>query len=512
MSRTATRLLVASAAVAAVFFAATVSSAAPTVVSSGDLAVPIPDNVKFSPQPPLSVPAGMIKDVNVYVRADHSADGDLTLKLIGPDGTPVTLIDRRGGANDNLGSGSQDCSGNMVEFDQEATASVATASAPFDQAPLKPEQDLGVFYDKPAGGNWNLEVTDNNGGGDTGTLYCWKLEITYIQADLQLVSLTDDPDPAVAGNPITYTATVKNNGPDKSAPAGVTFTLPTGVTANSLAFLSGTGACNDVTDSSKPVACTIDPLDPGAQAVVALVATASAAGSVNVSASVTPDDGGQPNSATAATEVKADGSGGSEMISVTTDGKGRGTVTSSPAGINCGMTCQAGFVKGTKVTLTATPATGSVLSEWGGACAGTAADEPCVLTADGAQSVTATFVKGSGGSAGSGGSSGSGGSGGGSTGGRTYDVCTITGTAKNDVLRGTPHADVICGLGGNDRIYGLGGNDRLYGGNGNDKLYGGNGNDRLYGGNGKDQLFGGAGNDKAAPSLVDKLRSVEGSL
>jgi len=37
---------------------------------------------------------------------------------------------------------------------------------------------------------------------------------------------------------------------------------------------------------------------------------------------------------------------------------GSGTVTSSPAGINCGTVCSAAFPMGTKVTLKAVPATG----------------------------------------------------------------------------------------------------------------------------------------------------------
>lgn len=48
-------------------------------------------------------------------------------------------------------------------------------------------------------------------------------------------------------------------------------------------------------------------------------------------------------------------------------GNGAGTVTSSPAGIDCGSgasVCSASFSSGTKVTLTATPAAGSEFSAW----------------------------------------------------------------------------------------------------------------------------------------------------
>ena len=75
-------------------------------------------------------------------------------------------------------------------------------------------------------------------------------------------------------------------------------------------------------------------------------------------------------------------------------------------------------------------------------------------------------------------------------------ACTITGTARADVLRGTAGADVICGLGANDVIYGGGGNDVIRGGTGNDRISGDAGNDIISGGDGNDTLNGGNGNDK----------------
>src|SRR6185437_4418485 len=49
-----------------------------------------------------------------------------------------------------------------------------------------------------------------------------------------------------------------------------------------------------------------------------------------------------------------------------------GSVTSSPAGINCGTTCASTYTAGTGVSLAAAPATGQVFSGWSGACTGTA--------------------------------------------------------------------------------------------------------------------------------------------
>lgn len=68
---------------------------------------------------------------------------------------------------------------------------------------------------------------------------------------------------------------------------------------------------------------------------------------------------------------------------------GNGSVSSLPAGINCGTTCTASFATNTVVTLTATAAQGQVLQSWGGACSGNTA---CSVTMSEARNVTATFV------------------------------------------------------------------------------------------------------------------------
>ncbi len=56
------------------------------------------------------------------------------------------------------------------------------------------------------------------------------------------------------------------------------------------------------------------------------------------------------------------------QITVTKEGTGSGTVTSSPAGIDCGATCTAAFNQGLRLTLTATPAAGSSFTGWTTGC------------------------------------------------------------------------------------------------------------------------------------------------
>ncbi|MBI3608538.1 MAG: hypothetical protein HY207_11280, partial [Nitrospirae bacterium] len=78
-------------------------------------------------------------------------------------------------------------------------------------------------------------------------------------------------------------------------------------------------------------------------------------------------------------------------LTVTPKGTGGGTVTSSPPGIACGVTCAVSFDATTSITLTAAPDATSTFAGWAGAgCAGTG---PCVVTIDAAQAVTATFTR-----------------------------------------------------------------------------------------------------------------------
>ncbi len=75
---------------------------------------------------------------------------------------------------------------------------------------------------------------------------------------------------------------------------------------------------------------------------------------------------------------------------VTLGGNGAGTVTSAPAGINCGSDCSESYVANQMITLTAAPSTGSTFTGWsGGGCSGTGT---CMVTMTAATTVTATFT------------------------------------------------------------------------------------------------------------------------
>jgi Divergent InlB B-repeat domain len=73
-----------------------------------------------------------------------------------------------------------------------------------------------------------------------------------------------------------------------------------------------------------------------------------------------------------------------DPVVVVKQGSGSGTVTSSPAGINCGSTCRAVFELSTMpISLFANPSSGSTFAGWGGvghSCSGTGA---CSITVSG---------------------------------------------------------------------------------------------------------------------------------
>lgn len=76
-------------------------------------------------------------------------------------------------------------------------------------------------------------------------------------------------------------------------------------------------------------------------------------------------------------------------VSVTKVGAGSGTVSSAPAGIDCGAACSLLLDAGSQATLVAAPATGSTFAGWsGGGCGGTGA---CTVTVPDDKVVEARF-------------------------------------------------------------------------------------------------------------------------
>jgi hypothetical protein len=77
-----------------------------------------------------------------------------------------------------------------------------------------------------------------------------------------------------------------------------------------------------------------------------------------------------------------------QQLTVYKGGSGDGSISSTPAGIDCGEDCSADFPQDSVVTLTVEPDEGSTFSGWSGACSGTG---DCQVTMDAQKTITATF-------------------------------------------------------------------------------------------------------------------------
>lgn len=107
-----------------------------------------------------------VNDVNVTVNLTHTYDGDLTIKLIGPDASEVILADRVGGSGDNFTN---------TVFDDDATQSINDGTAPFTGT-FRPSGNLSDFNGLSTMGDWTLHILDN-ANGDSGTLDSWTLQL-----------------------------------------------------------------------------------------------------------------------------------------------------------------------------------------------------------------------------------------------------------------------------------------------------------------------------------------------
>jgi subtilisin-like proprotein convertase family protein len=126
---------------------------------------------------PVNVPiAGLVTDVDVLIRLDHTFDGDLILSVLDPFGRQVVLSQNRGGGGDNFGTGANDCTGTPTTFDDEAPTPISAGVAPFSGS-FRPEGLLSTFDGRGMNGTWQIRIADVV-GGDSGTVGCVSLRIT----------------------------------------------------------------------------------------------------------------------------------------------------------------------------------------------------------------------------------------------------------------------------------------------------------------------------------------------
>ncbi|BAP54557.1 conserved repeat protein [Thioploca ingrica] len=150
----------------------------------------------------------------------------------------------------------------------------------------------------------NSAVFDPQPANDTASI---EVEVSQFKADLSLI-ITDTPDPAAINDPLTYTFTVTNNGPDPVTNIELVSTLPQGITIKTPAQLTPAavgGNCLDM-DVAREIHCTIPTLPNQGTATMTLVVTPTVLGELTNSAYVKGkefDDNEENNKVTAVTQI-----------------------------------------------------------------------------------------------------------------------------------------------------------------------------------------------------------------
>ena len=110
----------------------------------------------------------LISDISVTLNLSHTYDSDLRITLVGPDGTQVVLVDRRGGSGNNFTN---------TVLDDEASVTIADGRAPFTGV-YRPESLLSAFDGKSMQGTWTLWI-DDLARADFGRINAWSVTMRY---------------------------------------------------------------------------------------------------------------------------------------------------------------------------------------------------------------------------------------------------------------------------------------------------------------------------------------------
>jgi uncharacterized repeat protein (TIGR01451 family) len=187
------------------------------------------------------------------------------------------------------------------------------------------------------------------------------------------------------GSHVDFDVALRNAGPDQATGIVMTDNLPRGAGIDWSVDAAGSDAGWFIA-GSPPNERLVGPSTLDGLKVSHVHVTSPTTGSCGAYANIASfaSVNGGSGSASAATGISC------SRLTVTKPGMGSGTVTSTPAGINCGASCSGQFGNGGPMRLTATPAVGSDFAGWtGGGCAGTGL---CTFVVNGAKTITATFT------------------------------------------------------------------------------------------------------------------------
>ncbi len=234
----------------------------------------------------------------------NSGPSDATLVTLTdnlPDGIRVTSATSSVGtvtipatAQDTIAANNDDLTVNIGNLATGASATITVVATVLGAT-------RGTLTNTATAATGNANLIESNTANNTDT------ESTTLTPSIDLaVTKTDSADPVVAGNQLTYTIVVTNNGPSQATNVSLTDTLPTGVT-----FVSGTSSTGaTVSAAGLASGLSLGTLDSGATATVTVLVgvngdTRTTLTNTAVVSATETDSNTANNTATATTTVNA---------------------------------------------------------------------------------------------------------------------------------------------------------------------------------------------------------------
>ncbi len=247
-------------------------------------------------------PAAPGNTLTYTILVTNNGPSDATLVTLSdnlPDGIQITSATSTVGtvtipasAQDTTAANTDDLSVNIGNLANGATATITVVATILGAT-------RGTLSNVATAVSGNTSLTDSNPANNSDT------ETTVLTPSIDLaVTKTDSADPAIAGNQLTYTIVVTNNGPSQATNVSLTDTLPAGVT-----FVSGTSTTGaTVTASALASGLDLGTLNSGATATVTILVGIAGAtrGIITNSTTVTAteaESNAANNTATATTAI-----------------------------------------------------------------------------------------------------------------------------------------------------------------------------------------------------------------